>query len=63
MDLETAMTTHSATDDRRLVAIAAGAIAYCDARRSVRQRATVEGLGPGDDDDDDEEPLQVRRLG
>ncbi len=54
MDVDTAVTMQSATDDRWLVAIAAGALAGGDSSHALCTRAAIEGPGPGDDDDDDQ---------
>ncbi len=55
MDVDTAVTMQSATDDRWLVAIAAGALAGGDSSHALCTRAAIEGPGPGDDDDDDDD--------
>jgi len=55
MDIETAATKHSATDDRWLAAIAAGTPTTGDCSLALFERVTVDDAGPGDDDEEDDD--------
>ena len=62
MDIETAVTRHSATAEW-FAGFAASAFAGDAAALSPSRHAMVEGPGPGDDDDDDDEDDDERSDG
>ena len=55
MDIDTAATMHSVTDDQWLAAIAAATLEGGGWQPTLPRRAREDGAGPGDDDEDDDD--------
>ena len=55
MDIETAATMDSPSDDRWRAAVAAGLLTSDGMAVSPGERAAIDASGPGDDDDDDDD--------